>query len=265
MHNQVPLFPNGPPEWPLQDEAVLQALHKAWADGSWGRYAGPHSEQLERTLQEIFCVDETILCASGTIAVELALRSGAIGNGDRVAIAAYDFPGNFRAIESAGARPVLFDIHADTWCLDEEQLANSLREDAANPNRLKAIIVSHMHGGLANMPKVMQLAAQHGLHVVEDACQVPGATIEGQPAGSWGHAGVLSFGGSKLLTAGRGGAVLTQDPTLHQRMRVFSERGNSAFPLSELQAAVLLPQLKQLVVRNKVRNKNCKSSKSENC
>jgi perosamine synthetase len=88
---------------------------------------------------------------------------------------------------------------------------------------------------------------------VEDACQQPGADLDGRKVGTWGDVGVLSFGGSKLLTAGRGGAVLTDDAVVRQRMKVYSEQGNQAFPLSELQAAALRPQLAQLDERNAIR------------
>ena len=74
--------------------------------------------------------------------------------------------------------------------------------------------------------------------------------MNGRRAGSVGQLGVLSFGGSKLLTAGRGGAVLTNDAKQAQRIRLYTQRGNDAYPLSEMQAAVLLPQLRQLDVRN---------------
>lgn len=103
------------------------------------------------------------------------------------------------------------------------------------------------------MRAIRALADEYGLRVVEDACQAPGAEVDGQPAGAWGDAGVLSFGGSKLLTAGRGGAVLTRHADIHQRMKIFAQRGNDAFPLSELQAAVLLPQLTKLAARNAIR------------
>jgi dTDP-4-amino-4,6-dideoxygalactose transaminase len=103
------------------------------------------------------------------------------------------------------------------------------------------------------MPRLCEIARSHGLAIVEDACQVPGATVQGRAAGSWGDVSVLSFGGSKLLTAGRGGAVLTQRADIAQRIKIYCERGNHAFPLSELQAAVLPPQIARLSDRNRQR------------
>ena len=242
-----PLLPEGPPIGPLQDDDVRAALLAAYAEGSWGRYSGPNQERLVARLQQMHQVLHALPCASGTVAVELALRGMKVGAGDEVILAAYDFPGNFRAIEAIGARPVLIDLKPGTWTLDEARIAE------AYAPQTKAIIVSHLHGSLANMRAIMAIAQQHGLAVVEDACQSPGAVVQGRPAGTWGDAGVLSFGGSKLLTAGRGGAVLTNREEVAQRIKVYCDRGNDAFPLSELQAAVLLPQLTKLDERNQVR------------
>jgi perosamine synthetase len=229
---------------------VRLAIERAWADGSWGRYDGPHSRRLEQELARLHDAPFVTLCCSGTFAVELALRGLKVGPSDEVILAGYDFPGNFRAIEAIGARPVLVDVEKDGWLLDTDQLA------AALSGQTRAILVSHLHGGVADMPKIMDFAHEHGLAVVEDACQAPGALVAGRTAGSWGDVGVLSFGGSKLLTAGRGGAIVTRQADVHQRAKVFCERGNNAFPLSELQAAILLPQLDRLAERNERRRAN---------
>jgi len=237
----------GPFPWPIADEQVLAALEKAYHDGSWGFYHGPDCAALVEELRKYFSREHVLLCSSGTIGVELALRGCGVEAGDKVILAGYDFPGNFRAVEAIGARPVLVDVARDSWCLDAEAL------EEVSGDKIKAVIVSHLHGGLADMAHVVAIARQRGWQVVEDACQQPGAKLDGRTVGAWGEVSVLSFGGSKLLTAGRGGAVLTDDPTIQQRIKVFSEQGNQAFPLSELQAAVLRPQLAQLDERNAVR------------
>ena len=240
-------LPSGPPAWPLADPDVLAALERAYADGSWGRYLGPNAARLASALAEYHAVEHVTLCCSGTFAVELALRGLQIGAGDEVVLAGYDFPGNFRAIEAVGARPVLVDVDLLNWNLDPRRLP------AARSERTRAVVVSHLHGGLVSMGEVIEFARRHGLAVVEDACQAPGARVEGRLAGTAGDVGVLSFGGSKLLSSGRGGAILTRRADIHQRAKIFCEQGNNAFPLSELQAAVLLPQLAKLDGRNAAR------------
>src|SRR5262245_46832898 len=90
-----PVRPQGPPDWPLHDDDVMQALQAAFADGSWGKYQGIHVERLEERLAGYFGVEYVATCASGTFAVELALRALKIGPGDEVILAAYDYSGNF--------------------------------------------------------------------------------------------------------------------------------------------------------------------------
>jgi perosamine synthetase len=238
------------PTWPLPDEQIAAALQAAVADGSWGRYEGPHGQALCERLQQFHDLPLAYLCSSGTFAVELALRGLGVEPGDEVILAAYDFPGNFRGVEAVGARPVLVDIERSTGCLDVDQFL-----EACGP-AVRAVIVSHLHGGLADMQRLCGLAEERHIAVVEDACQATAATVQGRRAGAWGDVGVLSFGGSKLLTAGRGGALLTRRPDVVQRAKVFCERGNHAFPLSELQAAVLSPQLDKLPPRHQQRLAN---------
>ena len=241
--------PQGTPPWPPALPAVREALLAAYADGSWGRYHGPHTDRLKEQLADLTGHRHVWLCASGTIAVELALRGLGIGPGDEVILGAYDFPGNFRAIEAVGARPVLVDLAPGSYVIDPQAIA------VAVTPLTKGIIVSHLHGHLADMPALKSVAETHQLALIEDACQVPGALVANRPAGGWGDCGVLSFGGSKLLTAGRGGAVVTSRPEVWQRIKIFAERGNDAYPLSELQAAVLLAQLPQLAAWNAARRR----------
>ncbi len=226
--------------WPPQHPRIWRALEELWHSGHWGQYHAPVLEEVREKLRLRFSVSWAWLCSSGTVAVELALRALGVGPRDEVLLAGYDFPGNFRAIECIGARPVLLDLAPHSWHLDPQLIAQ-----ACSP-QTKALVVSHLHGTLAPMDQIMDLARSLNLGVVEDASQCPGAWAQGRPMGSWADVGVISFGGSKLLSAGRGGALLGHDPVVLQRLKIFAQRGNDAFPLSALQAAVLLPQLELL-------------------
>src|SRR5262249_53595042 len=159
-------------------------------------------------------------CGSGTFAIEIALRALKIGPGDAVLLGAYDYPGNFLCIHAVGATPVLVDVDAGNWNFSLDSLA-----DAVGP-RTRALVASHVHGGGGPMRDLCDCAAARGLKVIEDAAQAPGALVQGRRAGTWGDVGVLSFGGSKLLTAGRGGALLTRHPDVYQRIRTWLHRGN---------------------------------------
>lgn len=239
--------PPDPPSWPITDDGIRDAFDAMLQDGSWGRYHGPHCDRLRDLLAEFHSVEHIILCSSGTSAVELALRAAQVQSGDEVILAAYDYKANFANVLTTGAVPVLIDTVPGLPVPDPDQL------QAAVSDRTTAIICSHLHGCCAPIDQIVEFAKQRGLVVIEDACQSAGAVINGRAAGSIGDMGVLSFGGSKLLTAGRGGAVLTDDATLAQRIRLYTHRGNDAYPLSEMQAAVLVPQLKQLKERTQIR------------
>src|SRR5947209_7788711 len=239
--------PDGPPDWPGADPEVREAITRACADGSWGKYHGRHGDALEERLRTTFGVPHTLLCGSGTFAVELAMRALRVGPGDEVILASYDYPGNFLAVHAVGAQPVLVDVAAHHWNLSLDALA-----EAASP-ATRAVIASHLHGGIVPMRELVAWARSRGVAVVEDAAQVPGGRVQGRLAGTWGDAGILSFGGSKLVSAGRGGALLTARDEIAQRARTHLLRGNLVCPLSELQAAALLPQLVRLDERNEQR------------
>jgi dTDP-4-amino-4,6-dideoxygalactose transaminase len=245
----TPVRPQGPPPWPPTDPAVADALARAVADGSWGRYHGPHLPTLADRLAADFGVAHAIPCASGTLAVEVALRALKVGAGDEVVLGGYDYEANFLTVHALGATPVLTDVLPGNAAIDLARL------DASAGPACKAVLISHLHGGLADMPAVVAWARGRGVGVVEDAAQAAGAVVAGRPAGSWGDFGVLSFGGSKLLTAGgRGGALLTSRADLAQRARLLLRRGPQEWAaLSELQAAVLLPQLDALASRTATR------------
>ena len=229
-------------QWPIASEQIRESVLASIEDGDWGAYHGKYTSQLITDLQQLLSVDHVVLCCSGTIAVELALRGAGVCAGDEVVLAAYDFPGNFRAVEAIGATPVLVDVQAGGWVVEPNDIA------AAISDKTKAILVSHLHGQIADIPKIKSIVESNGnsIKIVEDACQSPGGSFGGRSLGTLGDVGVFSFGGSKLLSAGRGGAVVTDDESIAQRIKVFSERGNDSFPLSQLQAAALLPQLDQL-------------------
>jgi dTDP-4-amino-4,6-dideoxygalactose transaminase len=247
----APIRPQGPSAWPPADQEIEAVLRQAYLEGWWGKYQAGQSERLETWLREYHHVEHVLLCGSGNYAIELGLRALKIAAGDEVILADYDYPGNFLSIRAVGAIPVLIDVDTRNWNMSLEAVR------AAIGPATKAILASHLHGGRVPMRDLMELAREKGLVVVEDAAQAPGALINGQRAGTWGDVGVLSFGGSKLLCAGRGGALLTSQADVAQRARNHLLRaGNIVCPLSELQAALLVPQCRKLDERNITRWRN---------
>lgn len=250
----VPLWPQGAPAWPGADPEIEEVLRQAYRDGWWGKYLAGQTERLEVALREYLQIEHILLCGSGNYAVELALRALKIGPGDEVILSDYDYPGNFMSIHAVGALPVLVDVEPHNWNLSLAAVR------AAIGPQTKAVLASHLHGGRVAMKELMELARECNLVVIEDAAQCAGAIVDGRRAGTWGDAGIVSFGGSKLLSAGRGGAMITQHADIAQRARNHLMRaGNVVCPLSELQAALLVPQLAKLDERNLVRWQNVQS------
>ena len=221
------------------DQAVRSTLIELAESRSYRQYRGPYAERLESELQARVGAAGCLLASSGTAGLEIALRAFSIGAGDEVILSAYDYPGNFWAVERVGAMPVLVDTGPDSWRISMD----SLRDAVNASGRCKAIIASHLHGQFQQVGQLRQLCEERGMRLIEDSCQSIGAIVEGRPAGSHGHVGIFSFGGGKLLSAGRGGAVVAQDTKTAQRLRLAAGAGSGAYELSELQAAVVLSQL----------------------
>lgn len=217
--------------------SVQSAIAAVIASGDWQRYEGPNGEFLAVQLAARVRQNHLQLTSSGTAALEIVLRAAGVGVGDEVILSSYDYPGNFWAIERVGARPVLVDTTADSWRIDLESL------DRAYQPSCKAVVVSHLHGELQKVDELRAWCDHRRVFLFEDVCQSLGASWSGAPVGSFGHAAILSFGGGKLLSCGRGGAWATSDETLAVKARVASGAGSGPYALSELQAAAVLAQL----------------------
>ena len=239
--------PGGPPAWPRARTEIKAALDACWESGDWGSYHGTHVPRLEELIRDFYQSEHVTLCSSGSSALELALRGAKVEPGDEVILSAYDFRANFQNITLLGATPVLVDLRSDDFQMDVSRVA------AAISDRTKAILISHLHGGIVDVAAARVIADAKAICLIEDACQCQGAACEDRPLGMWGDVGLISFGGSKLTTAGRGGAVLTNNATIAQHIRLWQERGNIAYPLSEMQAAVLIPQWERLAVDHQQR------------
>jgi len=237
----TPVCPAGPPAWPTAEATIRKALEEALDSGAWGQYHGPNLCEFETELAAFHRAPLALTCASGTLAVEAALRALQVGPGSDVVLAAYEYDANFLTIHALGARPVLAEVAAHNWNLGVDSLARAITPAT------RAILCTHLHGGLVPMKAIRELADARNIPIVEDAAQATGAIVEGRPAGTWGDIGTLSFGGSKLLSAGRGGAMLFRGARLHQRAKLWLSRGIQPWAvLSELQAIVLRPQLAKL-------------------
>lgn len=220
------------------DDRLTRAVLDCLRDGSWASYGHERLEAFESFLAASLGANHAVLAGSGTQALEHALAVLGVGPEVRVALSAYDFPGNFLTIHALGARPVLVDADPATGQMDPSSL-----EKALGQFKVSVVVASHLHGGVADLPAILALCQRHGAELVEDCCQSPGGRKAGRMLGTWGRAGVVSFGGGKPLSCGRGGAVITGEALVAQRIRVRSQRGTRMAVPGNLQLAVLEPQL----------------------
>ncbi len=217
-----------------------------------GRFIlGPQVEAFEAEFAAYCGARFAVGVANGTEAIALALAACGIGHGDEVLTAANTSVFTALAISMVGARPRLADVDPRTYTLDPAQLETTLTP------RTCAIIPVHLYGQPADMVPIMDVARQRGLYVVEDACQAHGAEYRGQRVGSIGHLGTFSFYPTKNLGAyGDGGAVVTNDAALAERLRQLRNGGRADRDrhvvrgynsrLDEIQAAVLRVKLRYL-------------------
>ncbi len=198
---------------------------------------------------------------SGLSALELGLRAHAIGPGDEVIVPAHTFIATAAAVTFVGADPVLVDVDPSTYNIDVSQI------EAAITPRTRAIIPVHLYGLPADMDPILNLADQHNLVVIEDACQAHGALYKGRRAGSLGHAAAFSFYPTKNLGGcGDGGMLVTDDEEVAEQVRAMRNCGQREkyrhelapfnHRLDTLQAAILRVKLRYLEDWTQARRRN---------
>ncbi|HEX9092828.1 MAG TPA: DegT/DnrJ/EryC1/StrS family aminotransferase [Coriobacteriia bacterium] len=224
-----------------------------WSDimGNAGFIGGPRVKALEEAIAAYCGTQYAVACANGTDALFLIMHALGIGKGDEVITTPFTFFATVEAIVHAGATPVFVDIEPGTYNMDVAKV-----EAAITPST-KAIMPVHIFGQCVDMDALNALAGEHGLVVVEDACQAIGATYRGKRAGSLARAAAFSFFPSKNLgCAGDGGIITTDDADLAAKARKMASHGTSkkyyhdAFGtnsrLDALQAGILLVKLPHL-------------------
>jgi dTDP-4-amino-4,6-dideoxygalactose transaminase len=237
---------------PEINEAIQRVLDRA------DFVLGTEVERFEEEFADYCEAAYAVGLDSGASALELGLQALGVGPGDDVLVPVNTFFASAAAIAHVGARPVFVDVDPITYTIDVSQAASLITP------RTKAIMPVHLYGQPAGMQPIMQLAQQHGLWVVEDACQAHGARYNGQRVGAIGHVGAFSFYPGKNLGAyGDGGALVTNDAALADQVRVLRNCGQREkyvhiamggnHRLDTLQAAVLRVKLRYLDIWNAMR------------
>ena len=244
---------------PLHDSLAgeIAAAMQRVADSGW-YILGPEVEAFEREFAAYHGVGHAVGVASGTDAIELALRAADIGAGDEVITVAHTALATVTAIERAGATPALVDIEPRSFTMDPGSAENAITE------RTRAILPVHLYGQPADMKALEAIAEKHDLLLIEDCAQAHGAMHEGRLVGAIGQMGAFSFYPTKNMGAyGDGGAVVTDNAGLAEKLRQLRNYGQTSryhhatrgvnSRLDEMQAAILRVKLRHLEAHNKRR------------
>jgi len=241
------------PEWPIFDEKEVAAVTRVVESRQWWRMNGTQIAEFEKEFCAYQNASHALAVTNGTVALELILAALDIGRGDEVIVPAFSFISTAIAVLNVNAVPVFVDIKPDTYCMDAEAL-----ELAITP-RTRAIMPVHMAGIVADMDAILEVAQRHNLYVIEDAAHAHGGEWKGRRVGALQIGGIFSFQAGKLMTAGEGGLILSNDGDLIDRCFLYGNCGRPRLDrtyhhtllgansrMSELHAAVLRAQLTRI-------------------
>ncbi len=227
----------------------------------WYANANAYHDRLERAVANYLGVKHVVTTPTGTSAIHLALLSLGIGPGDEVIVPELTWIGSAAPINYVGATPVFADVEPDHWCLSVESL------EANITSRTRAIILVDLYGDVPDLAAIRAVADRHDLAIIEDAAQAFGSSWQGRRAGTFGDLGVFSLHGSKTVTAGEGGLLVTDRDDFFERACTLRDHGRrldgtrffedfdryyyhfeigNKFKMSSMQAALALAQVERV-------------------
>jgi perosamine synthetase len=224
------------------------------AANGWGEHCYDYIHRFQQAFRSHIGVPYALATSSCTGALHMGLAALGIGPGDEVVIGDVNWIASVAPVVHLGAKPVLVDVRPDTWCIDAEKV-----ESAIGP-KTKAIIAVHLYGNLCDMDALLAIGARHGIPIVEDAAEAIGSAWRGKRAGTMGAFGTFSFHGSKTVTTGEGGMLVTNDETFYSRVSTLSNHGRAPgetrhfwpdvvgfkYKMSNIQAAIGCAQMERV-------------------
>ncbi|MSP43451.1 MAG: DegT/DnrJ/EryC1/StrS family aminotransferase [Alphaproteobacteria bacterium] len=223
------------------------------AQNAWGENVNLYHARFEAAFAQAVGRKYAMALPSATAGLHLALAGLGVGAGDEVIVPDVTWIATAAPVSYVGATPVFADMDAVSWCVTAESIA------ACITPRTRAIIIVDLYGAIPPMDELLALAARHKIPVIEDAAEAAGSTYRGRRAGGFGHASVFSFHGSKTLTTGEGGMLLTDDGAFFARCQFLRDHGRAPgdvsfrssevafkYKMSAMQAAMGLAQIERL-------------------
>lgn len=244
---------------PIMGQEEINAVEEVLKSGILAQ--GKKVEEFEQAFANFVGVKHAVAVNSGTAALHMALLTHGIGAGDEVITSPFTFISSANSILFTGAKPVFVDIVEETFNISPDKIEGKIT------SQTKAIMPVHLYGQPCDMNGLMKIAQEHGLIVIEDACQAHGAEYEGKKAGSFGT-GCFSFYPTKNMTTGEGGMITTNDENIAQKARMIRTHGQRQrylheipgynYRMTEMAAAIGLCQLGKLEEFNNKRIGNAK-------
>jgi len=235
------------------DDGVLSQFLGTWHPNFYG---GPRVQKLEREWAAYFGARHAVAVNSATSGLYAAAGAAGVGPGDEVIVSPYTMVASASAALVYGSIPVFADIDPNTYCLSPDSIRERITPST------KAIVVVDLFGHPAEMDEIMAIAGEHGLVVIEDNAQGPGALYKGRHVGSLGHMGVFSLNYHKTIHTGEGGVVVTDDDELAERLQLIRNHAEAVvrgkgvqnlvnmvgfnYRMTEIEAAIGSEQLKKL-------------------
>ena len=190
-----------------EKENVLECL-----DSTWISSKGKFITQFENSFSEFIGVKHSAAVCNGTVAIHVALLALGIGDGDEVIVPSFTYIASVNAIRYTGAKPIFVDSDLQSWQMDPIKIEEKVTKQT------KAILVVHLYGQPCEMDLILSIAKKHKLFVVEDCAEAFGSLYKGNHVGTFGDISTFSFFGNKTITTGEGGMVVTNDPSLHEKV-----------------------------------------------
>ena len=253
------------PAWPQFDDSERRALNEVLESRVWWRTPGTKTLEFESGFARFHGAKHGVAVTNGTAALEVTMAALGVGPGDEVIVPDFTFVATASAVLFANALPVLVDVDPETYCIDP-QLA-----EAAITSHTKAIIAVHMGGHPADLDRLKKICERHKIALVEDSSHAHASEWRGQRIGTFGVAGTFSFQSSKLMTAGEGGIIISNDDNYERQARSVHDCGRmpgewfyshfiygSNYRLSEWQGALLTAQLERLDEQTRRRHQNAR-------
>lgn len=220
---------------------------------AWYRNANVYNERFEKAFADCIGVRYAISLPSCTSAIHLSLLALGVGPGDEVIVPDLTWIASSAPISYVGATPVFADVEEKTWCLCAESF-----EKLISP-KTKAVIPVDLYGNMPDLDSVNQVARKYDIAVIEDAAEAIGSEYKGRKTGSFGDTGVFSFHGSKTMTTGEGGMLVTNREDIYRRCLFLRDHGRNPgnvmfwndevgykYKMSSMQAALGLAQLERI-------------------